>query len=292
MVRSPVNDPWTIARVSAWVAKDLAARGFPSARLEAELLVAHALKLRRLDLYLRHDQPLRDEELALVRSLVERRRRHEPLAYLTGERDFYGRTFTVDRRVLIPRPETEHVVDAVIDWFRARERPEGRLLDLCTGSGCIAVTCALEVKGLTVDAVDLSPDALAVARANVSRHGVGERVTLFEGSLYAPLPAGRYDVVASNPPYIPHGEVEGLMPDVAKHEPHLALDGGPDGTEVLRPLLVGARERLVSQGILVVEVGHDQGPWAVEFASACGLLDARMVKDLAGVERVLVARAP
>lgn len=292
MVRVPVNEPWTIARVSAWVAKDLSARGFPSPRLEAELLVAHALKLRRLDLYLRHDQPLRDAELADVRGLVARRRRHEPLAYLTGERDFYGRSFVVDRRVLIPRPETEHVVDAVIDFVRARGAAEGRMLDLCTGSGCIAVTCALELKSLTVDAVDLSPDALAVARANVAKHAVGERVTLHQGDLYAPLPAARYDVIASNPPYIPRGEIADLMPDVAQHEPHLALDGGEDGFSVLRPLLEGALDRLVPQGLLVVELGHDQGERAVALAARCGLVEPHMVKDLAGIPRVLVARAP
>lgn len=288
-----MSEPWTIARVSAWVAKDLAGRGFSSARLEAELLVAHALGLRRLDLYLRHDQPLRDAELAVVRALVERRRRHEPLAYLTGTRDFYGRSFTVDRRVLIPRPETEHLVDVVIDWYRARDPGPARLLDLCTGSGCIAVTCALECATLAVDAVDLSADALAVARANVAGHHVGERVSLHEGDLFAPLdPAAHWDAIVSNPPYIPTGEIAGLMPDVAHHEPHLALDGGRDGTVILRALLGGALARLVPGGLLALEVGHDQGPWVTEHAAAQGFIDAHMVRDLAGIPRVLVARRP
>ena len=287
-----MTEPWTIARIAAWIAKDLAAREVPSPRLEAELLVAHALKLRRLDIFLRHDQPLSPEELTVIRALVERRRRHEPLAYLTGEREFYGRAFTVDRRVLIPRPETEHLVDAVVAFLRARAETPSAVLDLCTGSGCIAVTVALAVTHATLDAVDLSPAALEVARLNVARHKLAERVTLHEGSLFKPLGDKRFDVIASNPPYIPSEEIPGLMPDVSQHEPHLALDGGPDGTVVLRALLAGVPARLHPGGLLAVEVGHDQGPWAVQEATAVGLLDARMEKDLAGFPRVLLARAP
>lgn len=287
-----MTEPWTIARIAAWIAKDLAAREVPSPRLEAELLVAHALKLRRLDIFLRHDQPLSPEELTVIRALVERRRRHEPLAYLTGEREFYGRAFTVDRRVLIPRPETEHLVDAVVAFLRARGETPSAVLDLCTGSGCIAVTVALAVTHASLDAVDLSPAALEVARLNVARHKLAERVTLHEGSLFKPLGDKRFDVIASNPPYIPSEEIPGLMPDVSQHEPHLALDGGPDGTAVLRALLAGVPARLHPGGLLAVEVGHDQGPWAVNEATAVGLLDARMEKDLAGFPRVLLARAP
>lgn len=287
-----MTEPWTIARIAAWIARDLAAREVPSPRLEAELLVAHALKLRRLDIFLRHDQPLSPEELTVIRALVERRRRHEPLAYLTGEREFYGRAFTVDRRVLIPRPETEHLVDAVVAFLRARGEAPSAVLDLCTGSGCIAVTVALAVTHASLDAVDLSPAALDVARLNVARHKLAERVALYEGSLYKPLGDKRFDVIASNPPYIPSDDIPGLMPDVAQHEPHLALDGGPDGTVVLRALLAGVPSRLNPGGLLAVEVGHDQGAWAVREATAVGLLDARMEKDLAGIPRVLLARAP
>lgn len=287
-----MHSPWTIASLTAWITRDLSARGVASARLEAELLVAHALRLRRLDLFVRFDQPLKPEELSTVRALVERRRGHEPLAYLTGERDFYGRTFSVDRRVLIPRPETEHVVDVVVEWAKARDAAPTSLLDLCTGSGCVAIACALALPSLSVDAVDLSPAALEVAAANVARHGLEARVTLHVGDLYAPIGDARFEVISANPPYIPSGEVPGLMPDVSQHEPHLALDGGADGTAVLGPLLEGARARLKPGGLLVVEVGYDQGAWAVERARGCGLLDARMIKDLAGIERVLFARAP
>lgn len=288
----PVTDAWTISRISAWLARDLAAKGISSPRLEAELLVAHALRLRRLDLFLRFDQPLAPEELATLRALIERRRRHEPLAYLTGEREFYGRSLVVDRRVLIPRPETEHIVDVVVDALRARGGARPTMLDLCTGSGCVAIACALAVPALSVDAVDLSPDALEVARANVSRHKLDERVALYEGDLYKPLGDKRFDVITANPPYIPRGEIAGLMPEVSGHEPHLALDGGPDGTDVLRALFAGALGRLSPGGLIAVEVGHDQGAWVVGHAAERGLVGARMVRDLAGIERVLVARAP
>jgi release factor glutamine methyltransferase len=283
--------PWTIARVVTWTTKDLAARGNDSARLDAELLIASALKLRRLDLYLRYDQPLDDDELARIRVLIERRRKHEPVAYILGERDFYGRTFTVDRRVLIPRPETEDAVAAVLE--RLPPRAEGvtpRVLDIGTGSGAIAITVALERDDVTVDAVELSPAAEEVARANIERHGVSARVTIHPGSLYKPIGDRRYHVIVSNPPYIPTDEVETLMPDVSEYEPRLALDGGPSGDTVLAPLVMGARAHLEAGGSLVVELGHDQAARARELAQAAGFEDVTVRRDLARIERVLVAR--
>jgi release factor glutamine methyltransferase len=283
--------PWTIARVVTWTSKDLAARGNDSARLDAELLIASALKLRRLDLYLRYDQPLDDTELGRIRALIERRRKHEPVAYILGERDFYGRTFTVDRRVLIPRPETEDAVAAVLE--RLPPRAEGvapRVLDLGTGSGCIAITVALERDDVTVDAVELSPAAEEVARANLDRHGVSARVTIHPGSLYKPVGDRRYHAIVSNPPYIPTDEVETLMPDVSEYEPRLALDGGPAGDTVLAPLVMGARAHLEPGGSLVVELGHDQSSRARDLAQAAGFEDVTVRRDLARIERVLVAR--
>ena len=220
---------------------------------------------------------------------MERRRRHEPLAYLTGEREFYGRAFTVDRRVLIPRPETEHLVDAVVAFLRDRGDSPSAVLDLCTGSGCIAVTIALAAPHAALDAVDLSPAALDVARLNVARHGLAARVTLHEGSLFKPLGDKRFDVIASNPPYIPSDEVPALMPDVSHHEPHLALDGGPDGTLVLRSLVAGAPQHLLPGASLVVELGHDQGPAAIAIARAAGFPTVGVTLDYARLDRVLCA---
>lgn len=284
-----MSDPWTIGRVSSWTARDLATRGIESARLDAELLVAHALGLRRLDLYLRIDQPLTEPELASIRALVERRRRREPVAYILGHRDFYNRRFAVDARALVPRPETEHVVEAAFERLKARGEGPLRVLDLGTGTGAIAITLALELPAVTVDAVDLSEAALSLARENVAAHGVADRVALHHGSLYKPVGDARYDLVVSNPPYIPTAECDALMPDVARFEPRLALDGGDDGTLVLRALVAGAPAHLLPGGSLVVELHHDQGPVATALASAAGFPTVAFARDYARLDRVLTA---
>lgn len=285
------TDVWTIARVSAWMAKDLSGRGFESPRLDADLMVCHALGLRRIDLYVRFDQPLNDAELARIRAVLERRRKHEPIAYILGTRDFYGHTFAVDARVLIPRPETEGVVDAVLE--RLPPKSDGTTLavaDLCAGSGAIGISLALARDDLSIDAVELSAAAAEVCRANMVALKADARMTLHEGSLYKPLGTRRFDVVVSNPPYIATAEVETLMPDVSRHEPRLALDGGPTGDTVLTPLVMHAPEHLTPGGWLVVELGADQGPRAIELAHAAGLTSVAVLKDLAKLDRVLVAQ--
>lgn len=284
-----MNDPWTIGRVSTWTARDLASRGIEGARLDAELLIAHALGLRRIDLYLRIDQPLSEAELAKIRALVERRRRREPVAYILGYRDFYNRRFKADARALVPRPETELVIEAALARLKVRGEGPLRVLDLGTGTGAIAVTLALEVPSATVDAVDLSEAALSLARENVAALGAEGRVTLHHGSLYKPVGDARYDLIVSNPPYIPSGECDALMPDVADFEPRLALDGGPDGTLVLRSLVAGAPQHLLPGGSLVVELGHDQGPAATAIARAAGFPTVAITLDYARLDRVLCA---
>lgn len=284
-----MNDPWTIGRVSTWTARDLAGRGIEGARLDAELLVAHALGLRRIDLYLRIDQPLNDAELAKIRGLLERRRRREPIAYILGYRDFYNRRFAVDSRALVPRPETELVIEEAIARLKARGDGPLRVLDLGTGTGAIAITLALEIPSLTVDAVDLSEAALALARENVAALGAESRVTLHHGSLYKPIGEARYDLIVSNPPYIPSAECDTLMPDVALFEPRLALDGGADGLLVLRTVVAGALAHLLPGASLVVELGHDQGPAARALAEAAGFPAVSVTLDYARLDRVLTA---
>lgn len=284
-----MSDPWTIGRVSAWTAKDLASRGIEGARLDAELIVSHALNIRRLDVYLRFEQPLNEAELATIRGLLERRRKREPMAYILGKRDFYNRSFKTDARALVPRPETELVIEAALTRLKARGDGPLRVLDLGTGTGAIAITLALEVANATVDAVDLSDAALSLARENVTAHGVGDRVTLHAGSLYKPVGDARYDLIVSNPPYIPTAECDELMPDVANFEPRLALDGGPDGTLVLRSLVAGAPAHLRPGGSLVVELGHDQGAAARAIAEAAGFPTVGVTLDYARLDRVLTA---
>ncbi len=302
MTTTTTASTWTIARVQDWTSKDFSARGFSSPRLEADLLICHALGLRRVDLYVRFDQPLTGDELARVRSLVERRRKHEPVAYITGTRGFYGRTFAVDPRVLIPRPETELLIELALDALPALgviesvsseaavSAPKRRALDVGTGSGILAITLACEREDLVVDAVDLSSDALAVARANAETLGVSARVRFLHGSLLEPVEGEKYWVILSNPPYIARREIDSLMPDVRAHEPHSALDGGESGTEIIEPLVRMAREAIEPGGLFAMEFGHDQGARVLEIARAAGFEDAVVKKDLAGLDRVLVAR--
>lgn len=292
---SGASAPWTVGRVSDWMRKDFATRGFASPRLEADLLLSFALKLSRIDLYAgKFDQPLTPEELAFVRSLVERRRKHEPIAYITGKREFYGRSFRVSPAVLIPRPETELVVEIVLETI-AGAQPDLRYtaLDLGTGSGAIALTLAAERKDFTVTAVDISPDALQIARENADKLTLSDRVTFVQGSLFAPLAKDqRYAVIVSNPPYIPSAEIATLMEDVRDHEPKLALDGGEDGMDLLKIILSEGLKYIEPDGLMVLEFATGQGAALQSIAENAGWKKVEVRKDLTGRERVLVARGP
>ncbi len=213
----------------------------------------------------------------------------EPTQYLTGVKEFYDRPFAVDARVLVPRPETELLVERVL-----RALPEdapARALDLCTGSGCIAVTLAAERPKLEVLATDFSPDALAVARANAERHAVSDRVRFVEGDLFAAVdPALRFDAIATNPPYIATAEIATLSAEVRK-EPRGALDGGPDGLVLIRKIAAEALGRLVPGGLLAIEIGETQGPAVLALLQQHGYAEAAIEKDLERRERFAVGRA-
>lgn len=249
-----------------------------SARLEAELLLAHVLGVGRLDLHAAGDRSLAAAEAAAFEALLERRARGEPVAYLTGRREFYSLEFEVTRDTLVPRPETEMLVD------RVRELAPRRLLDLGTGSGCVAVACAVHLGGAEVTATDVSPVALEVARRNAARHGA--RVRFLEGDLYAALPVGeRFDVIASNPPYVRAPEAA----RVATFEPLLALDGGPEGTTLLARVIEGAPRFLAAGGTLLCEIGEDQEAAALRLAAG-RFAAVEVARDLAGHPRMLEAR--
>lgn len=266
-------------------------RGFAQGRLEAELLLAHVLGLERLQLYLQFDRPVSDAELERYRGFVRRRLKHEPLQYILGEAAFRHLRLQVDRRVLIPRPETEVLVGAVLDWAAARGGPL-RALDLGTGSGAIALSLVKEGRFAAVVATDVSPDAVAVARANAAAAAVGEGLELRVGSLWEPL--GRdeqFDVVVSNPPYVARAEVAGLASEVSQWEPPDALFGGNDGLDVLRPIVAGAAGHLVPGGLLALEIGATQGTAVTALIAAAGSAwgAPRVIKDLAGRDRVVLA---
>lgn len=278
--------PWTIERVLGWTKGYFADKGLDTPRLDAELLIADALGIDRMRIYLDHHKPLRADELAGIRERVRRRGRREPVAYITGNRGFWSLDLTVDPRVLVPRPDTERLVERAIARLDGVEG--ARVVDVGTGSGAIALALAHAKPDSAVLAIDRSPDALDVARANAARNGL-ERVEFAQGDLLAGV-EGPFDLVASNPPYIPSAVIDGLMPEVARYEPRLALDGGPDGLDLIRRLIPQAAERLTPGGALLIEIGHDQGPAAQALCAADERFEAvQIVEDYGGNDRVLEA---
>ncbi len=275
---------WTVGKVLSWATSDFEKRKVARPRFEAEVLLAEVLGVARLDLYTGFDRPLEGEELGRYREAIVRRRSYEPAAYITGKREFWSRDFAVDARVLIPRPETETLVQEALDRL-----PEaGRALDLCTGSGCVAIILALERPEVTVDAVDLSAGACEVATANARRHEVGDRVTVMVGDLFSPIDADdRYAVITANPPYIPEGELATLQEEV-RQEPALALSGGADGLDVVRRIVEAAPAFLAKEGWLLLEVDPRQtaylvSEWGPRFFPSKGIV----IEDLSGTERVV-----
>jgi release factor glutamine methyltransferase len=289
-------EAWTVRRIVAWMQADFERRGIETARLDADLIVAHALGVKRITLFLDPDRPLIEAELTAVRALVERRRAREPMAYILGEREFYGRSFVVTPDVLIPRPDTETLVDAALAFLRSREGAAplaGDVVDLCTGSGAVAITLAAECKDRSVWATDLSSRALAVARQNAERLGVAERLTWCEGDLFAALaPAQRFACITINPPYIGAHELAGLEADVRDFEPRLALDAGDDALSFYRRIARAAGQHLLPGGALMVEVGFDQAADVRALFEAAGFGSVRALRDLGGIDRVVAAVRP
>jgi release factor glutamine methyltransferase len=271
----------------------LEAAGVDSPRLTAEVLLTHVLRLTRTQLLSRPEQNIPSDALAHFDRLMQRAAAGEPLAYLIGRREFCGLDFFVNAQVLIPRPETELLVDLALRSLSAGAgKKDGlqpvRILDVGTGSGCIAVTLAVRLPSAHVTALDASPEALAVARHNAERYKVAERVTILRSdllsALHAPFPA--YDLICANLPYVPSDELRQLP--VARYEPHPALDGGPDGLDVIRRFLLEAPRAVASRGRVLLEIGAAQGATVSELACAAfpeGRVEVR--QDLAGLDRIV-----
>lgn len=282
---------WTVLDVIKWTTGRFTARGIASPRLDAELLAAHAFGMERVQLYTHFDRPLSADELASLRELVRRRQAGEPVAYLTGKKEFWSLDLRVDGRVLVPRPDTETLVEVALSLL-----PKGqacRVADIGTGSGAIALSLKRERPEADVVAVDRSPDALAVARDNAERLSLAVR--FFEGDLLAPLAGeGPFDLITANLPYIPTADLGDLAPEV-RSEPRLALDGGADGLDLIRRLLVegsGVRASLVPGGAVALEIGVGQAETVAALLRSADLVDTVIRCDLAGRERVVVGRAP
>ncbi|NBX25019.1 MAG: peptide chain release factor N(5)-glutamine methyltransferase [Planctomycetes bacterium] len=298
--------PWTTRRLLQWTTGFLSDRGVDSARLCAELLLAHVFGCERTRLYMEVDRPASAMELARLRELVKRAGGHEPVQYLVGETWFHARSFLVDRSTLIPRPATETLVGLAVDWARARGTPL-RMLDVCTGSGCIAVSVVAALttprKGwadapqppLDAQAVatDLVPAALDLAARNAARHGQQDRVEFRQGDLFAALrpdERGIFDLVTANPPYVSDAEWSRCAPNVRDHEPVSALRGGPDGLRLIEPLLRQVGDWLRPGGRVLVEVAASQGDAVRRLVGDTpGLRFTGVMKDHEGLDRVLVA---
>ena len=256
------------------------------ARLDAEILLAHALGITRAQLHAHPQGQLSSAELANYRQLIERRARHEPVAYIVGHQEFYGLDLLVDSRVLIPRPETELLVEKAIETSQR----QSVVTDVGTGSGAIAVSLAIHLPQVLVYATDASAGALEVAARNCRRHGVEDRVHLLQGHLLEPLPEP-VDLIAANLPYVSQAEWAQLPPEINCYEPREALDGGPDGLDRIRRLLARAGEYLRPQGAILLEIGATQGEAVVALAR-CHFPAARVeiARDYAGLDRVVMVK--
>ena len=284
------DQEWTTRRVLEWTRGHFEKQDIDDPRLTSEILLGHVLSLPRVKLYMDLDRPLSKEELATYRALIQRRLAFEPTQYLVGFKDFYGRRFAVDKRVLIPRSETELLVEAVLHDVK-KDAPS-RVLDVCTGSGCIGVTIAAERPQASVWATDLMAGAIEVGKKNAEAHQVDGRVTFFQGDLLAAVPQGtRFDVIVSNPPYVKTGELATLQKEV-RHEPREALDGGPEGVTLIARLVEGALPLLKPGGLFAMEIGEDEGAAVRELLTRAGYHDVKIEKDLARHERLALGRAP
>lgn len=279
-------------------------KGLDSPRLMAEMLMSHVIGCERLRLYMDPDRPATPLERQSLRDLVGRALKHEPVQYLVGEAWFFGLQFHVDKRVLIPRPATETVVQEVLQHHRSRHGASGTagegvlFADICTGSGCIAITLLKNLPGARGVATDICAEALAVAQRNTARHGVADRLDLLHGDLLAPLAEhavargeGSLDYLVSNPPYIPDDEwPDKVGINVREHEPHKALRGGPDGLDFVKRLLADGPRLLKPSGLILIEVADSRAAQAADLARAApGLQNVRILNDVEGLPRVVVA---
>ncbi|HCL31326.1 MAG TPA: peptide chain release factor N(5)-glutamine methyltransferase [Candidatus Latescibacteria bacterium] len=284
---------WKLLELLREATQFLSSKGLESSRLEAEWMLSSALDIRRIDLYLQFEKVLTGTEVESFRSLVRQRLAGRPLQYITGDAGFRLLDLTVDERVLVPRPETEILVEEALTHLG--EQPAGQILDVGCGSGAIAVSVARECEAARLVATDLSSAAIAVARVNAERHSVAERIRFFCGDLLAPLATdARFAVILSNPPYIASTDIPTLQPEIRDHEPHLALDGGADGLDVVRRLVPLAARHLLPAGRLLIEVGAGQSDVVESLLEDSGF-DASTIytrADLTGIPRVVTGATP
>ncbi len=295
MITTTGKKTWTILEILGATADYLKTKGIDDARLNAELLLAHVLNCRRIDLYANFDKPVRESEREQYKSLLKRRVAREPLQYILGETEFMGLRFFVDRRVLIPRPETEVLVEKTIEVCRQfpEETERISILDIGTGCGNISISVARLVGNAIVTAIDNSAEAIKVARMNVQRHNLAERVTLERVDiLHDSLDSlqGPFDIVVSNPPYVSQEEYVNLQPEIREYEPSSATCDSADGLSFYRSISEIGRRLLKNGGFLTLEIGYGQSAQVQEILRERGYMQIQTHKDYSGVERVVESR--
>jgi len=291
---TPHLEQVTLAEAINNAATLLSTAGITNARLDAEVLLSHIILKDRVWLITHRDDVLDDNHQREFADVIQRRTRREPLQHIIGNQEFWGLEFIVSPDVLIPRPETEFIIEAALAIVQDRNTPV-RIIDLCTGSGCIAVSLAKELTAARVIATDASEKALTVARENTRRHGVSEHIRFLLGDLFEPLEEldirGQIDIIVSNPPYVQAGDLSTLQPEVRDYEPEMALIAGPGGTEIATRIIQLAPVYLKKNGTLIMEMGLGQAEALTRMVEATGAYgDRELLKDLAGIERVIVAR--
>ncbi|MGD0572205.1 MAG: peptide chain release factor N(5)-glutamine methyltransferase [Sedimentisphaerales bacterium] len=289
------NEPWTIQKLLNWVTEYFTGKGIDSPRLSAEWLLCCVLGLKRIELYTQFSKIVGQEQLSQLHELVKRAGAHEPIAYITGKKEFYSLEFEITKDCLIPRPETELLVERAIEFLRTRNG-EQFVCDLCTGSGCVAVAIARNFANCRIVATDISDAALAVAEKNVAKHGLMNRIKLLQGDLFEPVIAGlgpaKFDLIVCNPPYVSEPEYEKLAPNVKDFEPKSALTAGNDGLDIIKKIIADTGQHLKPTGTLMLEIGNEQGNAVRNLLETAGRFsDVNIERDYSDLDRLAIAVA-
>lgn len=287
-------ETWTITKLLNWVTQYLTEKGIDAPRLSAELLLSNVLGLKRIELYTQYNSPVAEPQLSRLRELVKRAGGHEPIAYLVGKTEFYSMEINVTPDCMIPRPETELLVQRAIEFLRTRNGIQ-KVCDLCTGSGCVAVAIAQNYPNVRIIATDICDAALAVAATNVEKHHLKDKITLLSGDLFDPiipqLDTGKFDLIVCNPPYVSSGEYEKLDKNVKDYEPQLALLAGEDGMDIYRRIIEKVDSFLKSDAALIMEIGYAQGTAIRELLEQTGIFtEVKIEKDFHNNDRIVTAQ--
>ena len=286
-------ESWTIQKLLSWVTEYFTGKSVDAPRLSAEWLLCYALGAKRIELYTQFNKIVGPEQLSQLHELVKRASEHEPIAYITGKKEFYSLEFEITKDCLIPRPETELLVERAIEFLRTRTG-EQFVCDLCTGSGCVAAAIARNFANCRIVATDISDAALAVAEKNVAKHGLMNRIKLLQGDLFEPVIAGlgptKFDLIVSNPPYVSEPEYEKLAPNIKNFEPKSALTAGQDGLDIIKKIIADTGQHLKPTGTLMLEIGNEQGNAVRNLLETTGYFNTvKIEKDYSNLDRLALA---